>query len=288
MKSQRYIFVGDRFSTLNRMISHGLNITHVFCAKDFYHGEALADPSITLTQIEDKASLVEALKQLDYDILISNGCPYILPVSELKASDEQLFINIHGSALPNFPGPHPVNAAMLNQQDGGATCHHMLDAVDSGEIISQITVPYTDDLDLGLLYMLTLLAEVDAFELALQRGFKTDPQYTNDLNEESYFKRSDENMEINFSNSAKNIAKQVRAFGISSQGASFKHKGHEFKTFGAEICVNSYLVSKSGNYQENEVVFIYDGVLVICKGESFLKLKNVQTNSGAIAIGDVL
>lgn len=287
MKSARYVFVGDRFPVLNRMIALGLDIVGVYCARDFFHGEPLAHPNLTVNTITDKSSLIDELSRPSFDVLVSNGCPYILPVSQMKTA-EQIFINIHASLLPDFPGPHPVNAAMLAGKDGGATCHHMHDKVDSGEIITQVPVVNTPDMDLGLLYMLTLWAEADAFEAALARDFRADEQYTNQAKPDSYFKITPEQMQIDFSKTAEEMCRHIRAFGILSQGARFTYNGHEFKVFDAELCANPYLCMKAEGYQENQIIFIYDGTMVIRKGNAFLKLKNVQTDCPSVSVGDIL
>jgi methionyl-tRNA formyltransferase len=287
MQTARYVFVGDRFPVLNRMLAHKLNVVGVFCAKDFFHSERISDPSLTLQEIQSKDWLLDALGKISFDVLVSNGCPYILPVSKIK-TPAQSFINIHASLLPDFPGPHPVNAAMLAGKDGGATCHHMQDEADTGAIISQVRIPNTPDVDLGLLYMLTILAEVEAFDLAFQRNFIADAHYKNTPNMASYFKSSPEKMRIDFSQSGEGILRQVRAFGIYSQGAWFMHRGSEFSVFDAELCTNPYLIAKASPCSENEVVFVYDGTAVIRKGDAFLKLKNIQTHGGTLSAGDIL
>lgn len=54
------------------------------------------------------------IKEQEYDILISSGCPYILPVTELtKLKRDSKYINIHTSLLPDCKGRHPINAALL-------------------------------------------------------------------------------------------------------------------------------------------------------------------------------
>ena len=287
MSAKRYVFVGDKFPVLNRLIALGGNVVTVFSAKNFFHAEPIADTSIPVMTIENKPLLVEALKKLPFDVLVSNGCPYILPVSEIK-KPEQTFVNVHASLLPEFPGPHPVNGAMLAGVDGGATCHHMVDDVDSGEIISQVRVPHTPDLDLGLFYMLTNLAETQAFELAFKRDFVTDEALPNDTNMDSYFKVTEDKQVIDLSAELESIYRQVKAYGIFSQGAVFKHKGKDFTVFDAEICTNPYLLSMIDNYQENQVAFIYDATVVIRKGDRFLRLQNIRTDGGTIDVGDVL
>ena len=287
MSSKRFVFVGDRFPVLNRLIELGADVAAIFCSKNVFHAVPVADASIPSFAIEDKASLLTALDKLSFDVLVSNGCPYILPVSKLK-KPHQAFINIHASLLPDFPGPHPINGAMLAGADGGATCHHMVDDVDSGEIISQVCVPNTPELDLGLFHLMTNCAEVDAFELAFERDFTVDPALPNNTNMDSYFKATDDKRLMHLSGSAEDIKRQIKAFGIFSQGTTFTHKGKSFTVFDAEVSTNPYLLTKLDGYQENQVAFIYDATVVIRKGEAFLQLKSINTDDGTIDVGDIL
>jgi methionyl-tRNA formyltransferase len=284
--STRFVFVGDRFSVLNCMSDHSLNIAGVFHPKKVCQGVPIEDLSLRVEIIESKTSLLAWLRAIPFDVLISASCPYILPISDLKQPGQQ-FINLHGSLLPNFPGPHPLNAAMLAGEDGGVTCHHMIDEMDAGEIISQVRIENTPDLDLGLLLALTSIAEVDAFNLALARDFAPAPDCKNGTRTDTYFKVTEQNRKIDFRLDADQLTRHIRAFGLHSQGATFMHKGHLFKVFDASVATNPYLCEKVDDYQENEVAFIYDATAVIRKGDRFLKLKTVHTKTGRINVGDV-
>ena len=164
----------------------------------------------------------------------------------------------------------------------------MVDEMDAGEIISQVRIENTPDLDLGLLFLLTSLAEVDAFELALEREFAVDTTYPIAAQPETYFKVTNENRMIDFSMDTESLRTHIRAFGLHSQGATFQHLGREFQVFDAAIVTNSFLCSKSNDFRENEVVFVYDSTVVIKRSNVFLQLKNVYTESGTIQLGDIL
>lgn len=289
MHAQRYIFVGDKFTVLNRMQQLGLNIMGGYCAPDFFENEPLYDDSLPLIPVQDKEMLLKYLEAVPFDILVSNGCPHILPVSEIK-KPEQRFVNIHASRLPLFHGPHPVNGAMLYGEDGGATCHLMDDGVDTGAIVSQVSIPYTTDLDAGLLYMMTNRAEADVFEEAYRRDFEpmAEQKDFSVTPEIEYFKRTDEVMEIDFSRAAEDIVRHVRAFSLMSQGAWFSHKGHRFTVLDAEIVNNPYLCEKYPDCQENQILFVYDNTLVVRKDGLYVKLKQVSTQKGHIQAGEIV
>lgn len=98
----------------------------------------------------DKKKLLEDIeKELDegFDILVSNGCPWLLPVSELKVMGQH-WINVHPAYLPEYKGTSPIKAM---HADGceyvAATCHHMDDGMDSGAIIYQEKQPFNGSLD---------------------------------------------------------------------------------------------------------------------------------------------
>jgi len=118
------------------------------------------------------------LHDMGYELLISNGCPYLLPVYQLYTGARK-FINIHLTLLPEQRGPHAVNGATLYQYGAGAICHIMDGGADTGPVISRVDIPYSPDLDLGMLYQLSFTTEVDAFTIAEARHFRpldTPPQ----------------------------------------------------------------------------------------------------------------
>lgn len=69
----------------------------------------------------------------EYDYVISYLCPEILPKNILELG--KVALNFH-PAPPKYPGIGGYNFAIFNQdQEYGVTMHHMVEKVDSGEII---------------------------------------------------------------------------------------------------------------------------------------------------------
>ena len=68
-------------------------------------------------------------------------------------------------------GIDPVLGSILFKRDAGATCHIMSEKIDAGDIISQLKIPYSNDLDASLLYQLSFIAEKKVFHMALQKNF---------------------------------------------------------------------------------------------------------------------
>lgn len=87
-----------------------------------------------------KKKLIEDIEyelEQGFDMLVSNGCPWILPVSSLKTYGQQ-WVNVHPAYLPEYRGTSPIKAMHAdNIPYVAATCHHMDDGMDSGDIIYQ-------------------------------------------------------------------------------------------------------------------------------------------------------
>jgi methionyl-tRNA formyltransferase len=103
------------------------------------------------------------------DIVLSVGCPWLLPMGQLRTKHPStLYLNVHPSCLPRLRGNHPINGALLFDEPRiGATVHWMEEDFDTGAIVAQVCIDRTPDLDLGLLYAISRLAEADALQRAL-------------------------------------------------------------------------------------------------------------------------
>ena len=102
MDTKKYVFVGNREYVLRRMIDMGLNIQAVFVMENSFLQHRLEKMHfIDYTVVAKKKRLLELLSSVDYDVLVSNGCKYILPINEMK---DALYINIHPSHLPDLKG----------------------------------------------------------------------------------------------------------------------------------------------------------------------------------------
>ena len=123
---KRYIFVGNRFYVLEKMLEHKLNIVKIYVPEGSFVEIELKKRQMTYTVLPEKREFIENLLTDDYDVLISNGCPYILPISKLKEKNSsKKFINIHPSLLPDLKGKSPINGAVLFGRKHGVTCHYM-------------------------------------------------------------------------------------------------------------------------------------------------------------------
>ncbi|MGD9638326.1 MAG: formyltransferase family protein [Alphaproteobacteria bacterium] len=281
-----FTFVGNRCFVLEEMFKLGLNIVKIFAIKGSYLEKELKSRNLNFISIASKSELIKEINNTPFNIMISNGCPHILPISDLK-KDGKEFINIHPSFLPDLRGADPQVGALLYGKDAGATCHIMDDKIDNGDIVSQIKIPYSKDLDAALLYQLSFMAEKEVFIDAFNKNFKPIKKQEKS-GSEIYYTKKDDDLKIDFSKTALEIYQKIKAFSNKSQGAYFIFENDTYKVFDCEIVSNEYLLSKLNDYQDGEVVINYENHLLIKKNDCYLKLRNFDQEVSLIKNGTIL
>ena len=79
--------------------------------------------------IDEKENVIDALLKENYNILISNGCPFILPAIKLK-SQGKILINTHPT-YRHFACNSVEWRFYLGYDFIGATTHYISDGIDS-------------------------------------------------------------------------------------------------------------------------------------------------------------
>lgn len=261
MGNEKYAFAGNRAFVLQRMRDLGLNIVKIWAVKGSYLEQYLDKEALDYETIENKEQFLENVRTADYDFFISNGLPIILP-KELFNGDKK-FVNIHPSLLPDLRGKDPVPGALLYRRNSGATCHLMDKGIDSGDIIAQIEIPYSDDLDAGLLYQLSFKAEADAFEAAYHNHFlPNQKQILRDT--DIYYSYQPADMDIDLSkDTAENIAAKINAFSTGNKGARLRLNGKTFVCSDIKRLTNSYANEQYENAPWGEILLQYENRIVI-------------------------
>lgn len=216
----KFVFAGNRAFVLEKMLSLGLQITKIWAVENSVLQNYLENNKLDIcyTIIGDKKQFLSEIANTDFNYFISNGLPVILPIEELQVQNKK-FINIHPSLLPELRGRDPVPGGLLYEKALGVTCHYMDEGIDTGKIISQVEIDRSDDLDAGLLYQLSFLAEADVFEEAYNRNFEIagEQVYTG---KEIYYSFKSKDLEIDLQkNSVNAILAKVKAFSTKNKGA---------------------------------------------------------------------
>ncbi len=283
MKDKRkYFFIGARFFTLEKMLNLGLDLACIAVVKNSPVHNECKKRKLKYKIISKKKQLLDLIRKTDFDVLVSNGCPYILPISDLK-KDKEIYINIHPSLLPDLKGFSPVNGAILFNRPQGATCHIMDDGIDTGSIISQVKVTDVPNISLDALYQLTFMAEAMVFEKAYKRDFKVSNEVLN-VEKPIYYTRKIEDQIITKKDNINEIITKVKAFKVEGQYARLFHDDVEFQVKDIEI-INTDMFNKE-KHKNNEIIHIYKNN-VITKEKDCLLLWRLNSADNLV-IGDIL
>ncbi len=277
----RYIFVGNRKFVLEEMLQHKLLISQVFVIANTHLAKNIKDLNIPYKLIQSKNQLLNALALVDFDILVSNGCPYVLPIDE---ASKKKYINIHPSYLPDLKGIDPVIGSILFRRNAGATCHVMNNIIDGGDIISQVKIPYSADLDVSLLYQLSFVAEKQVFTKALKRNFLPLEKQKESSNL-IYYSRCSEDRIITFREGNQELISKIKAFNNKSQGCAFHYRGKEYKVFDIKILDNEYLRQYTLKFDNYQIVFVYEDCIVFKKNKEVIQFFRVFGELSCINVG---
>lgn len=278
----RVILIGNRcgaYSKLGQFPS--LDLMHVYAVRDSFLDRGLPSdsPLIRRFGIEDKASILDELQRRSFDVLISQGCPFVLPISLLRRPGQR-YLNVHPSYLPRLQGKHPANGALLfGERFAGATLHEMEDRVDAGRIIHQEKFPLTPDIDLPLLYDLLFDLECRVFETGMRKLIDSQFSYQGEepRGEGSYYSRRADDMRIDFAGqSNEEIERRVRAFGLPAQGVAASIDGELARVFAAEQVVNPHLLTRFSSRNPGESLLKYDGAVLVKSRDGIIKVTRLS------------
>lgn len=273
MKDKRkYLFVGARFYVLERMNKMKLKLANVLLSSGSFAEKECIKNNLEYKTFSNKKELLELIRNSEFDILVSEGCPYILPVSELKNGD-QLFINVHPGLLPEIRGASPVNASILFNIPQGVTCHIMDDGIDTGNVISRVVITKKPNIPLDILYRLSFMAEADAFEKAYKNNFKT----TRTTAKKSiYYTRHDKDRIISKKDSLETVFSKVKAFSLPGQYAIIKRNKDTYEVLDIQEIKSPYL--NTLKIKNHSIVLITGNTVLTKENDRYVywKLNNVK------------
>lgn len=259
-----FAFIGNRAAVFKKMLDLECDISCVFAVKDSFLEKYLLDLNYSYICIENKQQLLKNLEEIEFNCLVSNGCPYILPISKLKKNNKQLFINVHPSLLPDLKGKNPVNGAILFDREHGVTCHHMDDGIDTGPTIQNYKIPITEDVDTSLLYQITFIAEARVFEMAYKNNFnRTTLNFADKCTDPIYFSRKDTDLYLSICEGRDTFLKKIKAFGVPTVCARFQRNDDLIRIISAKEIVNPICFELLNDHQENVVLLRYDSKVVV-------------------------
>lgn len=281
---KRLLLVGQRDSVLDVVVGHP-SVQLRFCiAISGSHLERQARQrglDLAVVDVRQKAVAVELMMKTEFDVLLSVGCPWLLPIATLRQFHRHaIFLNVHPSCLPRLRGAHPLNGAILfDEPHIGASVHIMAEEFDTGEIIAQRCIERTPDLDLPLLYAVSRLLEADvvrhALDVLTERNFTVAgiPQQGTP----SYYTRRSSDMECDAQNtSSAELIRRVRAFGVPTQGCRVRTAKGTVIALEATPIINDYLLQHYASAPAGDVVMECGEFLLIRTCDGLVRLSQIQ------------
>ncbi|WP_166238110.1 methionyl-tRNA formyltransferase [Paenibacillus turpanensis] len=163
---------------------------------------------------------VEEVRALQPDLIITAAYGQILPKSVLDLPKHGC-INVHGSLLPKYRGGAPIQRAIMNGESAtGVTIMYMAEGLDTGDMLTRVEVPITDEDDSGTIF--TKLSEAGAELLRdtlpdlLEGKLQAVPQNEAEASYARNLSRDDER--IDWQRDARSLFNQVRGLRPFSGG----------------------------------------------------------------------
>lgn len=278
----KYLFIGNRRFVLEELLKCSDNV-EVYVIDNTHLCKEPLLKNIKHTILKSKADVNNILKTKEYDVMISNGLPFILKPSELPA---KTLVNIHPSFLPDLRGVDPVLGAILFKRDAGASCHLIDEGIDTGPLISQVKIPFTLDLHASMLYPLSFKAEKMCFHQAWERNFQ--PLTTNPMNTDGtlYFTRSNDTRLLPLTGTDEEIIQVVKAFDNVNQGARFIINDTEWKCHDAWLSKNPFLLECIKTFKLNTIAMVFEDTLVIKRNGCALGLRHTNVYEPMSLVGE--
>ena len=279
----KILFVGNRKFVLEEIKKKEINCEVLVIKNSHLEKDCILDSFKNYRLISSKQELIDIISKTEFDVFLSNGCPYILPVKHLKPKK---YVNIHPSFLPDLKGIDPVLGAIKFSRDAGATCHIMNEKIDDGPIIAREKIPFTKDLNSTILYQLSFIAEKNVFNEALKLNFE--PQLDQEKGEWIYYSRKSQDRNLDFSKNSQEIIQNVKAFGNKSQGCYFNVGKDTFRVFEACEITNPYLIEHAQNFCNLEIIFVIEDIIVFKLDEKIIQFSKISQDTKKLKPKDKL
>lgn len=278
----RLAFAGNRSAVLDLLLDEVGEVAPIWAVDGSWLARDLDARGIEHRPL-CRDGFVEEVDDADFDVLVLNGCPVILPPHLLEREDRRV-VNIHPSALPDLRGRDPIPGALLHDRASGATCHVVDAGVDTGAIISRVELPLADGIDAPLLYQLAFRAEVEVARAALAADFEpAGPQPSCD--DLVTYRTDPDDRVIRLDDDPDVMVRRVRAFANRSQGARLGVAGDEIRVHGAQLIDSSYLDDRIHEFADTELVSAIEGRLLFRRGDRFVLFREVEPWSDRLRPG---
>jgi methionyl-tRNA formyltransferase len=216
---------------------------------------------------------VQTIAELQPDLIVTAAYGQILPKAVLDIPRLGC-INVHGSLLPRYRGGAPIQRSIMNgEKVTGVTIMYMAEGLDTGDMISKVEVPITDEETAGTMFEKLSAAGAELLMRtlpAIENGtVKAEQQNEAEATYAPNLTREDER--IDWSRSARSIFNQVR--GLSPMAGAFTFwNGETFKVWGCRPADGQ----GSADAEPGTVLGTPGGGILVQTGDGALLLTEIQ------------
>jgi len=239
-------------------------------------------PVVVADRPDDRVAI--AVKEADPDVIVATNWRTWIP-PRIFAAPRYGTLNVHDSLLPAYAGFSPLIWALINgEPEVGVTAHIMDGDLDAGDIVLQRAVP-VGPRDTGTdLFHKTLELfgpiTVDGLDLLATGRTEWTPQ---DRSRASFFhKRSAEDSRIDWTWSAEEIDRLVRAQSDPYPNAFTYHRGRRLRIVAASVSTGRYGGTPGRIFiREGDAVVIVAGPQARRGRDHGLAVERVRLDDGA-------
>jgi methionyl-tRNA formyltransferase len=238
---------------------------------------------VLIRERPEDQELLDALKAADPDVIVAcNWRTWIPP--QVFALPKHGTLNVHDSLLPKYAGFSPLIWALINdEKEVGVTAHMMDDTLDAGDIVLQRSVPVGPRDTAADLFAKTLelFGPITVDGLAEIASGRTD--FTKqDRSQASFFhKRAEEDLRIDFTWTAQELDRLVRAQCAPYPSAFCFHRGQRLEIVEADVSAEVYGGTPGRIfYREGDGVAVVAGAEARRGRSKALLVKKVRTADG--------
>jgi len=179
---------------------------------------------------------VAAVTDIAPDLIVTAAYGQILPKSVLDLPRLGC-INVHGSLLPRYRGGAPIQRSIINgEKETGVTLMYMAEGLDTGDMISKVVLPITDEDTAGTMFEKLSLAGahllIEWLPRIIEGSAGRSPQAEEEATYAPNLTREDE--KLDWSRGSREIFNRVR--GLNPMAGGFTYlDGEVFKVWGCRI-----------------------------------------------------
>lgn len=224
---------------------------------------------------------VARLAEWKPDLIVTAAFGQILPKAVLDMPVRGC-VNVHGSLLPKYRGGAPIQRSIINGESvTGVTLMYMAEGLDTGDMISRVEVPITDEDTSGTMFAKLSEAGSKLLHTEMPRLIAGETTAVPQNDEEASYARNltREDEKMDWTRTSRELFNQIRGL-VPFSGAFTMWDEQVFKVWAAanpdQVTTESSSVSNAGQAEPGTVLQLDKSGIEIKTGNGSLWLTEVQ------------